>query len=194
MPVDIYGRDSALQPVRPCSVRLGSFIRIQRTRTSRRVSGCVGCVRDGHDGRSRRLRAVLQHQQSAEPDRTVTNPPATPRISIANPYVPALRRRSSVASATRSGRCNGTSRIRACTCTTSTFSRNCWQNIVVRPGTRVRAGLHLWRSADVNIAEPTRLADGTLFFPAGAPRTKHRVLHHRAEEQRRRLLVQRGDP
>jgi hypothetical protein len=31
-------------------------------------------------------------------------------------------------------------------------------------------GVHLWRSADVNIPTPERLADGTLFFPANARR------------------------
>jgi hypothetical protein len=45
-----------------------------------------------------------------------------------------------------------------------------WRNLVVTAGYAGSRGIHLWRNADVNLPTPTRLADGTLFFPAGAPR------------------------
>jgi hypothetical protein len=45
-----------------------------------------------------------------------------------------------------------------------------WNDVALTVGYAGSRGLYLLRSADVNIAEPQRLADGTLFFPAGAPR------------------------
>ena len=43
-------------------------------------------------------------------------------------------------------------------------------NIVLTVGYAGSRGRHLLRSADVNTVQPDRLADGTLFFPAGRPR------------------------
>lgn len=100
---------------------------------------------------------------------TVTNPPATPRVIIAagNTFpVPPFER----------GIGNS---IRPIEYNIKNPNIHIWNlnvqqqlpyEFVVTLGYAGSRGVHLWRSGDLNLAVPQRLADGTLFFPAGAPR------------------------
>ena len=70
--------------------------------------------------------------------------------------------------------------------------RELWWRTAVTVGYAGSRGRHLLRSNDVNTAPPTAPPRRPPFIPAGTPRPEHGVLDDRAEEQRRRLLVQRA--
>jgi len=99
---------------------------------------------------------------------TVTNPPATPRVVIANPTfpVPPFERLTGIS-------------VRPIQYDIELPRVHMWNaNIqqefftdwVVTLGYAGSRGLRLWRNSDVNVPTPTTLADGTLFYPAGLTR------------------------
>ena len=99
---------------------------------------------------------------------TVTNPPATPRVIIPNPTfpVPPFERGTGVS-------------VRPVQYDLDLPRQHVWNANVqqelftdwlVTLGYAGSRGRHLWRNADVNIPQPTILADGTPFFPAGLAR------------------------
>ncbi|MEJ7606583.1 MAG: hypothetical protein WKF37_10000, partial [Bryobacteraceae bacterium] len=99
---------------------------------------------------------------------TVTNPPATPRISIANPTFPQAPFERGVGNSIRPVQYDlKNPRVHVFN---FNLQRQLWRDTVVTLGYAGSRGLHLLRSGDINIAEPERLADGTLFWRAGAPR------------------------
>ncbi|MCC6589310.1 MAG: TonB-dependent receptor [Bryobacterales bacterium] len=100
---------------------------------------------------------------------TVTNPPATPRVIIAagNTFpVPPFER--GIGNSIRPIEYNIKNP------NVHIWNLNVQQQLpfefVVTVGYAGSRGVHLWRSGDLNLAVPQKLADGTLFFPAGAPR------------------------
>jgi len=103
---------------------------------------------------------------------TVTNPPTTPRVVIANPSfpVPQFERLSGIS-------------IRPIQYDVELPRVHMWNvNVqqelfsdwVVMVGYAGSRGKHLWRNSDVNVPTPTTLSDGTLFYPAGLTRPNTR--------------------
>ena len=89
-------------------------------------------------------------QQPAEPDRHRHQPAGHAARDHRQSDVPgaAVRARRR---ATRSARCSGTSRTRACTSGTSTCSASCCRQTVLTLGYAGSRGQHLLRSSDVNV-------------------------------------------
>jgi hypothetical protein len=96
---------------------------------------------------------------------TVTNPPTTPRVVIANPTfpVPPFERLTGIS-------------VRPVQYDVDLPRVHMWNvNVqqeffsdwVVTLGYAGSRGQHLWRNSDVNVPAPTTLADGTFFYPAG---------------------------
>lgn len=99
---------------------------------------------------------------------TVTNPPATPRVVIANPTfpVPPFERLTGIS-------------VRPIQYDIELPRVHMWNaNIqqefftdwVLTLGYAGSRGQHLWRNSDVNVPAPTTLPDGTFFYPAGLTR------------------------
>ncbi len=99
---------------------------------------------------------------------TVTNPPATPRVVIANPTfpVPPFERLTGIS-------------VRPIQYDIDLPRVHMWNaNIqqefftdwVLTLGYAGSRGQHLWRNTDVNVPAPTTLPDGTFFYPAGLTR------------------------
>ena len=97
---------------------------------------------------------------------TVTNPPATPRVVIANPTfpVPPFERGSQIS-------------VRPIQFDIEwprvhmwnvNLQQELWPGWTMTLGYAGARGRHLWRSADVNVPVPTTLDDGTVFYP-GSP-------------------------
>lgn len=169
MPIDIYGRDSALLNLTDPAPTVGQ---LYRNPTYKNISPRFGFAWNASgDGRTS-LRGGYgmffntNNQQNLIV--TVTNPPATPRIIIANPSFPVPPFERGVGNSIRPVEWNIKNPY------VHVFNLNLqqeiWRDFVATVGYAGSRGIHLWRSADVNIPIPQRLADGTVFFPAGAPR------------------------
>jgi hypothetical protein len=171
MPVDLYGRDSSMPNVftdpAPTPGRLYSGP------PRRNIAPRFGFAWDpSGDGRTS-VRGgygwffnTNNHQNLIV---TVTNPPATPRFVITNqltfPNPPFERGVGNT--------------VRPIEWNIKNPNLHMWNlnvqrqlpfDTVVTAGYAGARGVHLLRSADINIPEPTRLADGTLFWAAGLPR------------------------
>ena len=193
---DGAGRSAATSTCRTCwrrRRRSGRSTRIP-ARRSRRGSAPRGTsaaaiarrVRGGYG-----LYYTLNNQQDLIV--TVTNPPATPRVVIANPTfpVPPFERAGGISVRPIQydidyPRVAHVERERA-----AELLGDGWVATIGYAGAR---GRHLWRNADVNVPAPTILADGTPFYPAGLHAPEPELLGDRAEGERRRLLVQGADP
>lgn len=99
---------------------------------------------------------------------TVTNPPFTPRVAIANPAFPQPNFAAGVGNSVRPIQYN----IRSphIQVFNVVLERQLPLDFLVSAGYAGSRGDNLWRSTDWNIAEPVRLPDGTVFWPAGTPR------------------------
>ncbi len=99
---------------------------------------------------------------------TVTNLPATPRAVIANPTFPNPPFARGVANAIRPIEYDLKNPY------TTTYNLNIQRllplDTVVTIGYAGARGVHLLRNTDANTSVPTRLADGTYFYPNNAPR------------------------
>ncbi len=99
---------------------------------------------------------------------TVTNPPATPRPVIVNPTFPNPPFNRAGAISIRPIQFDIVSpRVHVFNVS---VQREVWSNTAVTLGYAGSRGNHLWRSSDVNTAQPTTLGDGTVFIPQGTPR------------------------
>lgn len=98
---------------------------------------------------------------------TVTNPPATPRVVVVNPTFPTPSF-AAVSNAIRPIEWNLKNP------SSHVYNLNLQHQLpgefVVTLGYAGARGTHLLRNTDANTSVPTRLADGTYFFPNNAPR------------------------
>jgi hypothetical protein len=168
-PVDIYGRDSALLNMTDPQPVVGQ---LYENPTLKNISPRFGFAWDVFGNGRTALRGGYgwffntNNQQNLIV--TVTNPPATPRISIANPTFPNPPFERGLGNTIRPVEWN--IKNPNLHVWNLNLQRQIWFDTVVTLGYAGSRGVHLWRSGDVNIPEPQRLQDGTLFFPANAPR------------------------
>ena len=176
LPVDIYGRDSALPSLSDRTPTVGP---LYENPTRLNLSPRVGLAWDVFGDGMTSLRAGYglyfntNNQQNLIV--TVTNPPATPRIAIG--FTPTSPCRPTFPVAPLS--CAFANSIRPVQFDLKNPYLNVYNLSIQRElpwdtvatlayaGTR---GVHLLRSNDVNIAVPIIRSDGTPFFPPGAPR------------------------
>jgi hypothetical protein len=103
---------------------------------------------------------------------TVTNPPATPRVVIANPTfpVPPFERAGGISVRPIQDDIDYP-RVHTWNVNLQRTLGDGWVATVGVAGAR---GRHLWRNTDINVPAPTILADGTPFYPAGLTRPNPR--------------------
>jgi hypothetical protein len=99
---------------------------------------------------------------------TVTNPPATPRVVIANPTFPNPPFARGVGNSIRPIEWN--LKNPNLQVYNLNVQRQLWFNTVVTIGYAGSRGIHLLRNTDINHSTPIQQADGSWFFPNNAPR------------------------
>ncbi len=172
MPRDIYGRDSALPNLMDRAPTTGQ---LYQNPTYTNFSPRFGFAWDVLGNGKMSLRGGYgvywntNNQQNLIV--TITNPPATPRVIVARaqgltfPF-PSLS--SGTGNSIRPVEWN--LRNPYVQIWNMSLQRDIGYGVVVTAGYAGSRGTHLLRNADVNLATPQVQADGTLFFPAGAPR------------------------
>ncbi len=169
LPEDIYGRDSALPDLSASAPTVGP---LYRNPTYTNLSPRAGVAWDVFGDGSTSVRGgyglyfnTNNHQNLIV---TVTNPPATPRPVIANPTFPNPDFNRAGAISIRPVQFDlENPRVHVYNVN---VQRELWWRTALTVGYAGSRGRHLLRSGDVNTAQPTTLADGTLFIPAGTPR------------------------
>lgn len=169
MPVDIYGRDSALPNLYASQPTVGPLYKNPTYfNTMPRAGFAWDLFGDGKTSLRASYGLFFNTNNQQHLIVTVTNPPATPRVSFTNPSFPQPDFSRGVGNSMRPIQYNIQSpKIQMYHLN---LERLLPWNTVLSVGYAGSRGTRLWRSGDWNIVEPTRLADGTIFFPPGGVR------------------------
>jgi hypothetical protein len=168
-PVDIYGRDSALISFSDHAPTVGQ---LYQNPTRKNLSPRVGLAWDPFGSGRTSVRAGYgwyfntNNQQNLIV--TVTNPPATPRAVIASPTFPSPPFNAAATNTIRPVQWD--LRNPNVHVWNASIQHTLWADTVITLGYAGSRGVHLLRSGDINAAVPARLADGTYFYSATAPR------------------------
>jgi hypothetical protein len=170
LPRDIYGRDSAMPDVYHDTAPVPG--QLYENPTYKNISPRVGLAWDPFGGGRMSIRAGYgwffntNNQQNLIV--TVTNPPATPRISIASPTFPVAPFERGLGNTMRPVEWNiKNPNVHVWNLT---VERQFRENTVVTAGYAGSRGVHLLRSSDVNLRTPVLRSDGTYSFPLTGPR------------------------
>lgn len=173
MPKDIYGRDSAVPNL--LTDTAPTVGQLYQNPTFTNLSPRAGFAWDvlGNGKLSLRGGYALFFNTNNQQHLivTVTNPPATPRVIVSNSTFPVPNLSAGVANSIRPIQWDIESpRVHAYNLL---MEYQLPGDVMVSAGFTGSRGTKLWRSGDWNIATPVRQADGTLVFPAGAPRRRN---------------------
>lgn len=170
LPKDIYGRDSTLLNLTDAAPTTGQlYLNPTRKNISPRIGFAWDVFGNGKTAVRSGYGLYFNTNNQQHLIVTVTNPPATPRLIIANPTFPNPPFERGIGNSIRPVQYNlENPRLHV-------YNFNIQQLLpfgaVATVGFAGARGEHLLRSYDANLARSQVLPDGTIFFPAGSPRT-----------------------
>ena len=168
LPRDLGGRDSALINLSDPAPTPGTLYENPTGNFSPRVSFAWDPWADGRTSVRGGYGLYFNTNNHQNLIVTVTNPPATPRVSIANPTFPVPPFERGLGNTIRPIQYdldNPRTHV-----WNLNLQREFGGHTAVMLGYAGSRGVHLLRSGDVNVPTPVLREDGTQFFPAGTPR------------------------